>query len=258
MYLVPEEVMTLIRQQNDIQTSPVVKSMSSLSQQMSNTLSDQNQPAEIKIKNHDQLLQRYLNLQEQRENYIPTVKLHAEAIPLPQVTQPLSQEPQPQGQLQPVSESEILDTVPKTFRSQAGNLLRWIKKTPEAVQWDEKGEVSLEGQTLKGSSISDLINDSLRKRRGFQPPGRDAFTEVLAKLNTPEDFIRNDDRRRLMGLFKVGGRLPPTTPIVTSEERNLMPTPPTTPRKQTPSPLTRKRGLRPSTLGRKNLGWLPY
>ena len=38
MYLVPEEVMTLIRQQNDIQTSPLVKSMSSLSQKMSNTL----------------------------------------------------------------------------------------------------------------------------------------------------------------------------------------------------------------------------
>ena len=213
MYLVPEEVMTLIRQQNDIQTSPLVKSMSSLSQQMSNTLSDPNQPAEIKIKNHDQLLHRYLNLQEQREHYIPTVKLQtAEAIPAPQVTQPLPQGSQQQGQPQSLSESEILETVPKTFRNQAGNLLRWIKKTPESVRWDEKGQVSLEGQTVKGSSISDLINDTIRKRKGFQPPGRDAFTEVLAKLNTPEDFIRNDNRRRLMNLFKTGGRLPPTTP----------------------------------------------
>ena len=142
MYLVPEEVMTLIRQQYDIQTSPLVKSMSSLSQQMSNTLSDPNQPAEIKIKNHDQLLHRYLNLQEQRESYVPTVKLQtAEAIAPPQVTQPPPQGSHQQGQPQSLSESEILETVPKTFRSQAENLLRWIKKTPEAVRWDDMGQV---------------------------------------------------------------------------------------------------------------------
>lgn len=254
--------MALVQQRNDIQTSPLVKSMSSLNQQMNNSLTDANQPDEIRIKNHEQLFQRYLGLQEQRENHIPTVKLHSSEATVPQGSQPpqesqLPQEPQDQPQTKPITDSEILETVPKKFKGQAEGLLRWIRKTPEAVQWDDKGVVSLEGQPLDGTSISDLINDSLRKRKGFQPQGRDAFTKVLATLNTPDDFIRNEDRRQLMGLFKTGGRLPPNTP----EDRmgTFLPTPPSTPRKEPISPLTRKRGLRPSSRGRKRaIDWLPY
>jgi hypothetical protein len=84
MFLIPEEVMHIIQQRNDIQTSPLVKSMSSLNQQMSNTLADPNLPAELKIKNHDQLLNRYLNLQEQRESHVPTVKIQTAKLSAPQ------------------------------------------------------------------------------------------------------------------------------------------------------------------------------
>lgn len=255
MFLVPEEVMHIIQQRNDIQTSPLVRSMSSLNQQMNNTLTDSNLPAEIKIKNHDQLLHRYLNLQEQRETQVPTVKVYSTTTP--QEPQPPTQEQQPQeSQTQPVSESEILRAVPKTFRGQAEGLLRWIKKTPEAVRWDEKGQVSIEGKSVKGSSISDLISDHVRSRKGFSPKGRDEFTHVLAKLNTPEDFVRNENRRRMLASFKAGGRLLPSTPR--TESPSIRPTPPSRPRKRPISPALQKRGLQVPARGKKTLEWMDY
>ena len=249
--------MHIIQQRNDIQTSPLVKSMSSLNQQMNNTLQDPNLPAEIKIKNHDQLLHRYLNLQEQRESQVPLVRVHTTET-IPKGSQASLQEQPPQeAQMQSVLELEILGTVPNKYRSQAQGLLHWIKKTPEAIQWDEKGQVSLEGKSVKGSSISDLINDLVRARRGFSPTGRDEFTQVLAKLNTPEDFVRNENRRRLMALLKAGGRLPPTTPS-TSSPLTPQPTPPSRPRKRPVSPALQKRGLKVPPMGKKTLNWINY
>lgn len=259
MYLVPEAVMHVIQQQHDIDRSPLLKTMSSLNQQMNNTLQDPNVPAEIKIKNHDQLLHRYLNLQEQRENHIPSVKLHTttEAV-VPQEAQPSPQEPQQPLQPQSLPESEILETIPRSFRSQANGLLRWIKKTPEAVQWDERGEVSLDGKSIRGSSISDLIGDIVRSRKGFSPTGRDEFTKVLAKLNTPEDLVRNENRRRMMASLKAGARRLPRTPSDTLGLPTPLPTPPSRPRKQPISPGLQRRGLKVPPRGKKTLDWISY
>ncbi|KAK3720534.1 hypothetical protein QZH41_001987 [Actinostola sp. cb2023] len=150
--------------------------------------------------------------------------------------------------------SEILTTVPKKFRSQAEGLLRWVKKTPEAVKWDDRGVVSLDGTPIQGSSISDLVNDVLRTRRGFSPAGRDDFTRVLAKLNTPEDFIRNEGRRKLMALHKIDESLPPSTPSLPT----LHPSPPSRPRKRPISPALQKRGLKGPPPGKRGLDWISY
>jgi len=46
-----------------------------------------------------------------------------------------------------------------------------MKKSPDVISWDKKGAVTVEGKSLEGSSISDLVSDQLRKRKGFQPQG---------------------------------------------------------------------------------------
>ena len=256
MLLVPEEVMNLIHQKVDLQTSPLVKSMSALNQQMSQTLADPNVPDDIKLKTHEQQFHRFLNLQEQRKSYVPTVKIHSATETsstqgTQQQQQPQESQPQ-QDQPQPISDGEILGTVPKKFRSQAEGLLQWIKKSPEAIQWDSKGVVSLGGKPIRGSSITDLVNDVLRTRRTFSPTGRDDFTRALAHLNTPEDFIRNEDRRRLMSLYKTGNQRTPSTPM----GDHLTPTPPPRPRKRPISPSLQKRRLKvPSKRG---LDWISY
>ena len=255
MVLVPEEVMNLIQQRTDLQTSPLLKSMSALNQQMSQTLADPNVPDDLKLKTHEQQFQRFLNLQQQRESYVPTVKIQSDTTST-QGTQQTPQESQPQQQeqkeVQSVSDSEIVKTVPKRFQSQAEGLLQWIKKSPQTIQWDDKGVVSLGGKPIPGSSITDLVNDVLRSRRTFAPTGRDDFTRALAQLNTPEDFIRNEDRRKLMTLFKTGNPPPLSTPTGPS----LVPTPPSRPRKRPMSPSLQRR--RVNVPPQRGLQWISY
>ena len=246
MVLVPEEVLNLIQQKAELQTSPLVKSMSSLNRQMGQTLEDSNLSNDVKLKNHEQLFQRFLNLQEQRESFVPTVKL--------QSTSTQETPTQPQETTPSVSDSEILGTVPKKFKSQAEGLLQWMKRSPETIRWDGKGVVSLEGKPIHGSSITDLVNDVLRTRKGFSPTGRDDFTKVLAKLNTPEDFVRNEERRKVLSTYKSKTRLLPSTP---KDATSLFPTPPTRPRKRLVSPGLQARRLK--VQGKKTLDWVsPY
>jgi hypothetical protein len=143
MYLVPEEVMNVIQQRNNIQTSPYVKSLSSLNQQMNETLSNNNNiPDETKIKNYDQMLQRFLNIQEQRENHIPTVKIQTDKLSNSTSTAAAggvlepSESAASMEQQQRVSDSEILGTIPKKFRGQAEGLLKWVKKSPQIIDWN--------------------------------------------------------------------------------------------------------------------------
>jgi len=248
MFLIPEELMTLIQDKTEIQTSPLIRSMSHLNQQMDSIVNNSKLPTETKLRNHDQVFQRYLNLQHQQENYIPTVRVQSTVEAEPQESQP----PPPQ----PVSDSEILQTIPQKYKAQAEGLLRWMKKTPGAVEWDDKGVVTLDGKSIQGSSISDLINDTIRERKGFTPKGRNDFTQILAKLNTPEDFVRNNNRRKLMTLLKTGGRLPPTTPDV-SEILGL-PTPPTAPKKGLLSPALQKKRAKVPLRGKRTLDWINY
>ena len=121
------------------------------------------------------------------------------------------------------------------------------------ITWDDKGAVSVEGKPLQGSSITDLVNDVVRNRKGFSPTGRNDFTQVLAKLNTPEDFIRNDDRRKLLSEFKKRPTQLPITPENASSF-SLFPSPPTRPRK--PYPSTRQRGF--PGIPRRELDWISY
>lgn len=262
MVLVPEEVMGLIREKMELQTSPLMKSMSSLSQHMTDTLNNGKLPDDLKLKNHDQHFQRFLNLQQQQESFVPTVRVlptvQPQSLELQEAQQPQPATPQV-AQSQAISEAEILGTVPKKFQTQARGLLQWMRRSPGSIRWDDRGVVSLDGNTIDGSSITDLVNDALRSRKGFSPIGRFDFAKVLAKMNTPEEFIGNSQRRELMSAYKTGQerRLLPLTPDL--EEAPLFPTPPTKPRKRQISPALQRRRLRvQSPAGRKELTWISY
>ena len=254
MVIIPEELLNRIQQQTDLQTTPLLKAMGNLNEQMDHTLAS-HLPDDVKLKHHEQQFQRFLNLQEQRENVIPTVKIHQD-ITTPQEAQdiqpPPPQEPQPPQQ-RGLTNADIVRTVPKTFKTQAEGLLEWIKRSPEAISWDDKGTVSLEGQPIQGTSITDLVNDVLRKRKGFNPAGRDDFAVALARLNTPENFIRNDDRRQFMLTLK---NRPPRPPITPEDAATLFPTPPSRPRKRFASPLLQQKMMEKNA--RRGLNWIEY
>ena len=54
MVLIPEELFNRIQQQTDLQTTPLLKTMGNLSEQMDQTLANPNLPDDVKLKNHEQ------------------------------------------------------------------------------------------------------------------------------------------------------------------------------------------------------------
>ena len=80
------------------------------------------------------------------------------------------------------------------MRGRATNLLQRLKTRPDLVSWDERGQVTLAGEKIADSNISDLVSDAMRKRKGFDPTGSKRFFRVLSVLNVPKDVARNPQR----------------------------------------------------------------
>lgn len=161
-----------------------------------------------------------MNVQSQKENVVPTVRIQSteekeasntnEMLTSQATKEAIPETSTPVG-IKPISEADILQTVPRTYRTQAEGLLSWLTRNPKEVSWNHNGEVTIDGSALPGSSIADLVNDSLRLRNGFKPIGREAFAKTLAKINTSESIVRNDDIRKQMIRYKIE-ELPTLTP----------------------------------------------
>ena len=54
--------------------------------------------------------------------------------------------------------------------------------------------MKIEGETIPGSNISDLVSDAMRSRKDFNPTGSKEFFQALSKLNVPKDLVRNQNR----------------------------------------------------------------
>ena len=59
----------------NIQTTPQVQGLMHIKQEMDEVLVDETLPVEIKTQKFDQMLQRYLTLQSQKGNFVPTVRI---------------------------------------------------------------------------------------------------------------------------------------------------------------------------------------
>ena len=91
-------------------------------------------------------------------------------------------------------EQDVVESVPKSFKTKAERLLQRIKLDPE-VKWNNLGELEYRGQLIKNSNLTDLVNDVLRKRKNSRDPlGWETFADVLHRLNVPQELIGNPTR----------------------------------------------------------------
>ena len=60
-----------------------------------------------------------------------------------------------------------------------------------------------ENKPITGSHVVDLVNDMLRHRKGFEPVGWSVFARGLARMNVPENLVRNPQRQSAMREFKT-------------------------------------------------------
>ena len=183
MALVPAE---LAQEQVNIHTAsgPVLNQLSLLDQQMKTILDDSTVPAETKLQQYYNTLRRYENL-------------HATRVPIPvTVEEPKKPAPVvvPAEQQLPVSENEVLETVPKTQRQNAKLLLKYVKENPE-ISFNPQKELVYRGNRVAGSNIFDLVNDMTRNRKHQVPAvGWQEFTEALMTNNIPQGAVGNKQR----------------------------------------------------------------
>ena len=235
MNLVPEEFMDMLERKENIQTTPMTKSMIRLDKEMDGILEDGKKTAGDKVAQYHQDLQRFLDIQEKKKQFIPTVKIHKENA-FSGTSRASTQEDGASNEEshQPavveerhLSDNEILESVPKNSRTLARSMINRLKANREHISWDDKGVLTTNGHSIPGSNIIDLVNDQLRSRKDFNPTGWELFTESLDKINMPKYLMRNEKRRSHIAQLQAK-----RTPVSakTNDEYNFPPTPPSTPR----------------------------
>lgn len=98
---------------------------------------------------------------------------------------------------------DILDSFPLSLRSKTKVLLDHLRNHTN-LQWNNKGEIIVDGKLIKGSNIIDLIKVQLKDYKSFHPIGEDVFSHLLLESNVPLSLL-TQDRRSQFG----SGKLPP-------------------------------------------------
>lgn len=62
------------------------------------------------------------------------------------------------------------------------------------LEWNDEGEIVYKGTAVAGSSIEDLLKDSSKKYKDFDPIGDREFYRALAAMDVPKRLIGNPDR----------------------------------------------------------------
>ncbi|KXJ07520.1 hypothetical protein AC249_AIPGENE8473 [Exaiptasia diaphana] len=102
--------------------------------------------------------------------------------------------------------NQVLQNVPKTARNIARLLVNKLKQKKDVVFWNDRGELLYDGKPLSGTSIVDLVRDVMGDRKRFQPHNWSLFSRGLARINTPLDWIGNENRKKTLAEFKGTGQ----------------------------------------------------
>ena len=171
--LVLEEAFQRYEQRQRLETSPLMGSTMHMDTQIWDILQRADVTDDEKQKLFNTYFERYLELRRQKET--PVMK----------------EEQQVEAQL---SDAAVVESIPRTMRPRAMALLSRLKAKPDVVTWDKTGQVKIEGETIPGLNISDLVSDAMRSRKDFNPTGAKEFFQALSKLNVPKDLVRNQNR----------------------------------------------------------------
>lgn len=169
--------------------NPILASMSVLDTEMRQVL-DSNSGVSDKVQAYNQILQRYLLQQAKHADPPMAVRVRPSTSDENKESRDTIVK---EDKFDPV-ESDVLDTIPKPFLKKAHLLMRRLRNNTK-VQWNEKGEIILNGNNIQGSNLADLVNDVLRNRKNMASPlGWQAFASHLQEMNIPQELIGNKIR----------------------------------------------------------------
>ena len=195
---------------------PLTAQVNQLDSEMDSLLRRQDMTQDEKVKLYDQTLQRYLTYYDKRmQKPVHVSVVPPKSIETEETGEELPEEPEPPGEIQ----KDILESVPATMKSRAFQLVKKLKTNKDVVGWNDHGQMVFEGRTIPGTNVIDLINDTLRQRKNFNPAGWQLFAKALGRLNVPEGIIRNEERLNMVKAYRNKSTDTPLTlsqlPLVT-------------------------------------------
>ena len=223
MVLVPDNTLERPQQRQQILMPPATQTLRNLDGEMDNILSSKQLEDEEKAKLYNQVLQRYLNYYDQRKGQPLNVKLTTTKpveIPKPEESEETKESTEIEA-IPTVVEQEVMKNVSKMYKAGARQLLDKMKENRDAFHWNDKGELMYENKPIPGSHVVDLVNDMLRHRKGFEPVGWSVFARGLARMNAPENLVRNPQRQSAIRAFKTKVR-----EVTPDSPSRWLPTPP--------------------------------
>ena len=84
----------------------------------------------------------------------------------------------------------ILLSFPKNIKHKARGILEHIMIS-KCLEWNEKGEISVNNEIISNSHITDLIKCSLYPYKNIKPEGFDQFLSALSSSNIPQTLIQS-------------------------------------------------------------------
>jgi hypothetical protein len=88
-----------------------------------------------------------------------------------------------------LTQESILMSFPKNIKQKAKAILEHIMNS-KCLEWNDKGEISINNKTISNSHITDLIKCSLYPYKNIIPEGYDQFISELNSSNIPKTLIQ--------------------------------------------------------------------
>lgn len=222
------------------QPSMVNDSLSEMDQDMQRILRLHNLTDKEKWEMYNKTLNRFLHFvnEGRRAIQFPIIEDNDKNIE--------TNDQKPESEIDSVKQ-QTLASIPKQLKPKAEQLYDTLSRSG-VINWNDLGLVKIHGQTIQGSSIVDLLNDTVRNRQTAQDPiGWDVFSNVLAELNIPFEYVGNLKRREYI---RQKAKYPdtPLSPTSLTPSRKV--------KGAVLSPKAKKENKRRNK--DKNSDWLPY
>ena len=93
-----------------------------------------------------------------------------------------------------LTNSDILEVLPKKYRYRVEAILTYISRDPKStLAWNERGELIYKGTTIQRSHIVDLLKDTQYHHKNYTPLGTDTFYKGLEEIYLPTTLIVKRD-----------------------------------------------------------------
>lgn len=174
-----------------------------LDKEMGQLLARTDVPLDEKAKQYAQILRRYLVFRQKRKNIreapVPVKVLRHENYPEKEasVKEETNNESKSDTEESSVLKN-VMDITSESKKSQVERFLRYLTDKDSLIKWNKRGEVEIEGKTIPGSHLADLVLDFTQPRKGFEPIGWQPFAQTLSRMNIPKSLISNTQRRNFM------------------------------------------------------------